>query len=126
MARKAVTLTKKINIQSQPSSIGKGQKRKAGKDGVDDSTPAGSAGTNGPTARNYSSWAEDETRLLDWLEDPDNYALYKGTGHVNSQTGKINTSGKTKQIIYGANAAYLQHLGSTRTNSVVQKKNLRP
>ena len=65
---------------------------------------------------------EDETRLLDWLEDPDNYALYKGTGNVNFQTEKINTSGKTKQIIYRAIAAYLQHLGSTRTNSIVKNK----
>ena len=118
-----MVMSQENNIHPKTSSNGKVRKRKAGKISSDDSTPASSVGISGSTERNYASWAEDETgRLLDWLEDPTNYDLYRGAGKVNFHTGKINTTGKTKQSIYRAITAYLQHLGSTRTIPTVKNK----
>ena len=101
MVKQAVVAT-----QPQPTSSAKGRKRKA----AEDNTESKATGINVPAGRAYASWTEDEGRLLDWLEEPDHYDLYKGTGRVNSLTGKINTTGTTKESIYRTVAAYLQQL----------------
>ena len=113
MAKKTVAAT-----QPQPTSSAKGRKRKT----TENSTEPKATGINVPASRTYASWTEDEGRLLDWLEEPDNYDLYKGTGKVSSLTGKINTTGTTKESIYRTVAAYLQQFGSARTHLTVKNK----
>ena len=107
-----------VDTQPQPTGTAKGRKRKA----TEDKTKSKATGANVPANRTYASWVEDEGRLLDWLEEPDNYDLYKGTGKVNSLTGKLNTTGTTKESMYRTVAAYLLQCGSARTHLTVKNK----
>ena len=101
--------------QPQPSRGRNGRKRKADEVGIEESSTA----MTSPPNRSSLPWAEDEALLLEWLEDPTNCALYKGTGLV---TGKIGTSGTTKTRIYKTIATYLQHCGCARKPLSVKNK----
>ena len=105
--------------QRQSTSSGKGRKRYAAENSTEESK---AARKHVPASRTYASWTEDEGRLLDWLEEPDNYALYKGTGKLSRLTGKMNTSGTTKESVYRTVTAYLQQFGSTRIAVTIKNK----
>ncbi|GAV08478.1 hypothetical protein RvY_18161 [Ramazzottius varieornatus] len=64
---------------------------------------------------------EQEGQLIEWLEDPANYALYKGA-RKNNLTGKLKTTGTTKAPVYRKISVYLAEHGVQRDCSMVKNK----
>ncbi|GAV05983.1 hypothetical protein RvY_16027 [Ramazzottius varieornatus] len=82
-----------------------------------------SAGVDSHEPRTYGLWStEQEGQLIEWLEDPANYALYKGAGKKNNLTGKLKTTGTTKAAVYRKISVYLAEHGVQRDCSMVKNK----
>ncbi|GAV04550.1 hypothetical protein RvY_14817 [Ramazzottius varieornatus] len=63
--------------------------------------------TSAHEPRTHGLWStEQEGQLIEWLEDPAEYALYKGAGKKNNLTGKLKTTGTTKAAVYRKISVY--------------------
>ncbi|OWA50457.1 hypothetical protein BV898_14971 [Hypsibius exemplaris] len=72
--------------------------------------------------RNYQPWRdEEESALLDWLEEDGNYSLWKGSGRINS-AGRKYTSPKTKVSIAQEISIGLKALGFNRAGEAIKNK----
>ncbi|GAV01079.1 LOW QUALITY PROTEIN: hypothetical protein RvY_11846 [Ramazzottius varieornatus] len=80
-----------------------------------------SAGVDSHEPRTYGLWStEQEGQLIEWLEDPANYALYKGAGKKNNLRGKLKTTETTKAAVFRKISVYLaEHAGLLDVNKIV-------
>ncbi|GAU99307.1 hypothetical protein RvY_10332 [Ramazzottius varieornatus] len=64
---------------------------------------------------NYGVWMPgEEEHLVQWIEDPTNYLLYKGAGKKNTVAGKMATTGTTKAAVHRNMSVHLGQLGVHR------------
>ncbi|GAV00101.1 hypothetical protein RvY_10998-1 [Ramazzottius varieornatus] len=70
---------------------------------------------------NYGVWMPgEEEQLVQWIEDPTNYLLYKGAGKKNTATGKMATTGTTKAAVQRKISVHLGQLGVHRDSTTIK------
>ncbi|GAU92437.1 hypothetical protein RvY_04518 [Ramazzottius varieornatus] len=73
--------------------------------------------------RNYGVWMPgEEEHLVQWIEDPTNYLLYKEAGKKNTATGKMATTGTTKAAVHRKISVHLGQLGVHRDSTTIKNK----